>query len=88
MEEVHELVIVRPGIVLDEGLKWDWESFPEFLDALENQPRAIDIAAQQGKERWTANRDFHRNIARQQRIALGAQRHRGDGDAQTAHAIS
>jgi len=32
--------------VLSEGLKWDWESFPEFLDALERQPRAIDIGAQ------------------------------------------
>ncbi len=42
MEGVEDI----PGIVLDEGLKWDWESFPEFLDALERQPRAIDIAAQ------------------------------------------
>ena len=28
------------------GLTWDWESFPDFLDALERHPRAIDIAAQ------------------------------------------
>jgi len=42
MEGVEDI----PGIVLDEGLKWDWESFPEFLDALERQPRAIDVAAQ------------------------------------------
>lgn len=42
MEGVEDI----PGIVLSEGLKWDWESFPEFLDALERQPRAIDIAAQ------------------------------------------
>lgn len=42
MEGVEDI----PGIVLSEGLKWDWESFPEFLDALENQPRAIDVAAQ------------------------------------------
>jgi N-acyl-D-amino-acid deacylase len=42
MEGVEDI----PGIVLSEGLKWDWESFPEFLDALEGQPRAIDIAAQ------------------------------------------
>ena len=32
--------------MLAEGLKWDWESFPEFLDALERQPRAIDVGAQ------------------------------------------
>jgi len=42
MEGVEEI----PGIVLAEGLRWDWESFPEFLDALERTPRAIDIAAQ------------------------------------------
>jgi N-acyl-D-aspartate/D-glutamate deacylase len=42
MEGVEDI----PGIVLAEGLKWDWESFPEFLDALERQPRAIDIGAQ------------------------------------------
>jgi len=42
MEGVEDI----PGIVLAEGLKWDWESFPEFLDALERQPRAIDVGAQ------------------------------------------
>jgi N-acyl-D-amino-acid deacylase len=42
MEGVEEI----PGVVLAEGLSWDWESFPEFLDALERKPRAIDIAAQ------------------------------------------
>ncbi|HZT50648.1 MAG TPA: amidohydrolase family protein, partial [Stellaceae bacterium] len=42
MEGVEEI----PGIVLAEGLRWDWESFPEFLDALERTPRAIDVAAQ------------------------------------------
>ncbi|MEQ9125373.1 MAG: amidohydrolase family protein, partial [Alphaproteobacteria bacterium] len=42
MEGVEDI----PGIVLNEGLKWDWESFPEFLDAVERQPRAIDVGAQ------------------------------------------
>jgi N-acyl-D-aspartate/D-glutamate deacylase len=42
MEGVEDI----PGIALAEGLKWDWESFPEFLDALERLPRTIDIAAQ------------------------------------------
>ncbi len=42
MEGVEDI----PGIALAEGLKWDWESFPEYLDALERLPRAIDIAAQ------------------------------------------
>ena len=30
MEGVEDI----PGITLSEGLKWDWESFPEYLDAL------------------------------------------------------
>jgi N-acyl-D-aspartate/D-glutamate deacylase len=42
MEGVEEI----PGVVLADGLSWDWESFPDFLDALESKPRAIDIAAQ------------------------------------------
>ena len=42
MEAVEEI----PGITLAEGLKWDWESFPQYLDALERMPRAIDVAAQ------------------------------------------
>jgi N-acyl-D-amino-acid deacylase len=42
MEGVEEI----PGVVLADGLAWDWESFPDFLDALERRPRAIDIAAQ------------------------------------------
>ena len=29
-----------------EGLKWDWKSFPDFLDALDRMPRTIDVAAQ------------------------------------------
>ena len=36
----------NPGITLAEGLKWDWESFPQYLDALDRMPRAIDVAAQ------------------------------------------
>ncbi|MCL2428706.1 MAG: amidohydrolase family protein, partial [Alphaproteobacteria bacterium] len=42
MEGVEEI----PGVALHEGLKWDWESFPEYLDALERMPRVIDVAAQ------------------------------------------
>jgi N-acyl-D-aspartate/D-glutamate deacylase len=32
-----------PGIALHEGIDWKWESFPEYLDALEAKPRAIDV---------------------------------------------
>ena len=42
MEGVEDI----PGPVLAEGLKWDWESFPDFLDALDRMPRTIDVAAQ------------------------------------------
>jgi len=42
MESIEEI----PGIALADGLKWNWETFPEYLDALEQMPRAIDVAAQ------------------------------------------
>jgi N-acyl-D-aspartate/D-glutamate deacylase len=42
MEGVEEI----PNPVLAAGLSWEWESFPDFMDALERRPRAIDIAAQ------------------------------------------
>lgn len=41
MEGVEDI----PGTALHEGLRWNWESFPEYLDALEGQPRAIDVGA-------------------------------------------
>jgi N-acyl-D-amino-acid deacylase len=42
MEAIEDI----PGTALAEGLQWDWESFPEYLDALDRMPRTIDIAAQ------------------------------------------
>jgi len=42
MEGVEDI----PGSALAEGIKWAWESFPEYLDALDRMPRALDIAAQ------------------------------------------
>jgi N-acyl-D-aspartate/D-glutamate deacylase len=39
MEAIEDI----PGTALAEGLKWDWESFPEYLDALDRMPRTIDI---------------------------------------------
>jgi N-acyl-D-aspartate/D-glutamate deacylase len=42
MEGVEDI----PGTALHEGIRWAWESFPEYLDALEGMPRAIDVAAQ------------------------------------------
>ncbi|HEY5266540.1 MAG TPA: amidohydrolase family protein [Acidimicrobiales bacterium] len=40
MEGVEDI----PGTALHEGLQWDWESFPQYFDALERQARTIDVA--------------------------------------------
>ncbi len=42
MESIEEI----PGIALADGLKWNWETFPQYLDALDGMQRSIDIAAQ------------------------------------------
>jgi N-acyl-D-aspartate/D-glutamate deacylase len=42
MEGVEDI----PAAVLEHGLSWDWQSFPEYLDALAAEPHAIDVAAQ------------------------------------------
>jgi len=35
-----------PGTALAEGLPWDWETFPDYLDALDRRRWTIDIGAQ------------------------------------------
>lgn len=35
-----------PGAALSEGIRWGWESFAEYMAALDAQPHAIDFAAQ------------------------------------------
>jgi N-acyl-D-aspartate/D-glutamate deacylase len=42
MEGVEDI----PEVVMTEGLAWDWETFPQYLDALEKRPHDIDIATQ------------------------------------------
>ncbi|MBV5245371.1 amidohydrolase family protein [Mycolicibacterium sp. PAM1] len=34
-----------PGVVMVDGLPWQWETFPEFLDAVASRQRDIDVAA-------------------------------------------
>lgn len=34
-----------PGVVMVDGLPWTWETFPQFLDVLDERPRDIDVAA-------------------------------------------
>ena len=40
MEGVEDI----PGTALHEGIDWDWESFPEYMDAIEKKPHTIDFA--------------------------------------------
>ena len=42
MEGVEDI----PGTALAEGIEWRWESFPEYLDALESRNRKVDVGAQ------------------------------------------
>jgi N-acyl-D-aspartate/D-glutamate deacylase len=42
MEGVEDI----PGVTLHEGLTWDWQSFPEFMDALDDRPFDVDVAVQ------------------------------------------
>jgi N-acyl-D-aspartate/D-glutamate deacylase len=44
MIEVMEGVEDIPGIVLTEGLPWNWETFPDYLDALEQRHMDADFA--------------------------------------------
>jgi N-acyl-D-amino-acid deacylase len=41
MEGVEDI----PGTALAEGMSWNWETFPEYLDELDRMPRTIDVSA-------------------------------------------
>ncbi len=42
MEGVEDI----PGTALSEGIEWDWETFPEYLDALEPRRWTMDVGTQ------------------------------------------
>jgi N-acyl-D-amino-acid deacylase len=42
MEGVEDI----PGTALSEGIQWDWETFPEYLDALETRRWTMDVGTQ------------------------------------------
>ncbi|CAB4751027.1 MAG: amidohydrolase family protein [Actinobacteria bacterium] len=42
MEGVEDI----PGTALSEGIDWDWETFPEYLDALEPRRWTMDVGTQ------------------------------------------
>ncbi len=41
MEGVEDI----PGTALHEGINWEWETFPEYLDAIDRRRYAVDVAA-------------------------------------------
>ncbi len=42
MEGVEDI----PGAALHEGIRWNWESFPQYMDALAATPRSLDYLVQ------------------------------------------
>lgn len=42
MEGVEDI----PGAALHEGIRWNWNSFPEYMSALEATPRSLDYLVQ------------------------------------------
>ena len=42
MEGVEDI----PGTALAEGIKWEWETFPQYLDALEKRRWTVDVGTQ------------------------------------------
>jgi len=42
MEGVEDI----PGTALHDGISWEWETFPEYLDAIERRSYAVDIVTQ------------------------------------------
>ncbi len=42
MEGVEDI----PEVVMTEGLTWDWQTYPEYLRAIEQRPHDIDFASQ------------------------------------------
>jgi len=42
MEGVEDI----PGTALHEGISWDWETFPEYMEAIDTRPHTLDYALQ------------------------------------------
>ena len=72
MEGVEDI----PGTALHEGIQWEWETFPEYLDALEPPAFAMDVAAVLPHGAAARLRDGR---ARRAQRGRHARRHRRDG---------
>lgn len=46
MEGVEDI----PGTALHEGLKWNWESFPDYMNAIDKTPHTIDFGVMIGHD--------------------------------------
>ena len=42
MEGVEDI----PGAALSSGIEWEWETFPQYLDAIERKPLLFDVGTQ------------------------------------------
>ena len=58
MEGVEDI----PGSALAEGMNWDWETFPEYLDALEKLPRTVVYVILKDKRNLTLKEIFFKHL--------------------------
>ena len=72
MEGVEDI----PGTALTEGMSWEWESFEEYLDALDARHYAIDVGTQVAHGPVRGVRDGRAGRGERTRHR---HRHRGDG---------
>jgi hypothetical protein len=66
MEGVEDI----PGTALAEGMTWDWETFPEYLDAVDATPKAINFSVYLPAIPlliWAMGRGFTRTMLRSRR---------------------
>ena len=71
MEGVEDI----PGAALSEGIQWGWETFPEYLEAVDRVPKMLDVGAQIPHGAVAATSW----VSAARRTNPRPKRHRGDG---------